>query len=117
VGVRLPRWSRGYLTTVVTGGAADAGGVSAPASATLAPLLDLTAQGDADAFGRFYDATVEHAVRLARLLTRVVAEAEELVVRVYARAWRDASGFRAAGLSPVAWLLALEVGVARETGS
>lgn len=84
--------------------------------ADLTELLARIARGDADAFGRFYDATCRqaHLLALARAsrrgLGRVASEAvaaRETRQR-YLLAWRLAALHPSSGLSPLAWLLSLD---------
>jgi hypothetical protein len=72
----------------------------------LAGLLALAADGDAEAFMRFYDLTCATAYRAARAATSDAMAAEAVVCEWYLRAWTEASHHPASGLSPVAWLLA-----------
>lgn len=81
----------------------------------LAGLLARAAQGDAEAFGRFYDATCRQAYGLALARSRRRdagagahrAAAREMRHR-YLLAWRFAALQSSSGLSPLAWLLALD---------
>lgn len=71
----------------------------------LAELLRLAADGDADAFMRFYDATIDRVYLLARACSAGPAGVDDVVKSVFERAWRAAAGQARSGLSPMAWLL------------
>jgi len=81
----------------------------------LADQLARAADGDTDAFMRFYDATSGYAFGLAltRARTRGLrgsaarAFAEREVERWYAQAWSRCADQRSSGLSPLAWVLTL----------
>ncbi|RZI81471.1 MAG: hypothetical protein EOO67_18595 [Microbacterium sp.] len=70
-----------------------------------AELLRLAAQGDVDAFMRFYDATCTYAYQWALRRHRDRVRAEEAVRALYAQAWAEARDHADSGISPVAWLL------------
>lgn len=72
----------------------------------LAADLERAAQGDADAFERFYDGTFGYARMLARRLLRG-ADVDDLLADVYFEAWRHASRFDARRGGPVTWLLTM----------
>jgi RNA polymerase sigma-70 factor, ECF subfamily len=73
--------------------------------AELTQLLLLAAGGDADAFMRFYDATIRMVYGYARLRYDDAATVDEAVCRLYARAWRSAAGYPGSGVSVRPWLL------------
>ncbi|TWG96453.1 RNA polymerase sigma-70 factor (ECF subfamily) [Nocardioides sp. J9] len=72
-----------------------------------AEQLRRAAQGDQQAFAAFYDATCRQVYRLALLLARDPADADDLCREAYVRAWREAADHAATGLPPIAWLLGL----------
>lgn len=65
------------------------------------------AEGDANAFMVFYDATCDDAYCLARFLLTDEQRAAEIVVHTYVTAFREAREFEASGRSARAWLLAI----------
>lgn len=75
-----------------------------------AELLALAARGHHAAFMRFYDETVSttYALELRRWEDPELAEL--LTQARYVRAWDRAADFAASGLSPLAWLLSLDLG-------
>ncbi len=79
-------------------------GVHRPAR-DLAQLLQLAAEGDADAFMRFYDATIDRVYLFARASSADAEAADDVVRSIFDRAWRAAAGHARSGLSPLAWLL------------
>lgn len=83
----------------------------------LEEMLDQSSRGDSEAFMRFYDATHTCAYRLALTRARLLglddarahrAAESETVVR-YAAAWRQSAARRWSALSPLAWLLTLDL--------
>ncbi|MDQ3156167.1 MAG: hypothetical protein M3Q98_05505 [Actinomycetota bacterium] len=70
----------------------------------LAQLLLLAADGDANAFMRFYDASITSVYLLARACSVDAAAADAVVRSVYDRAWRGCwprrVGAFATGLAP-----------------
>lgn len=87
------------------------------ATRALGALLERSADGDETAFLEFYDATVREAFALELLRSRARragtaathAEVEHTLRRRYVTAWRLAADYPASGLSPVCWLLSLDV--------
>ena len=87
--------------------------------AALADLLAAAAEGDTDAFMRFYDCTSGYAYALEmqrargrNLRTparRIRVLAEEATARRFVEAWRHAADQCTSGRSPLAWLLTLPV--------
>jgi RNA polymerase sigma-70 factor (ECF subfamily) len=73
--------------------------------AELYPLLANVQQGDAEALGSFYDATVGRVYAIALKVTANPALAEEIVSDVYLQVWRTASQYSAERATPLAWLL------------
>ncbi|GAA5143816.1 hypothetical protein GCM10023340_10130 [Nocardioides marinquilinus] len=77
----------------------------------LAGLLDRAARRDAGAFAAFYDGTIDEVYLLARLSAAASGgcerEAERIVRAAYCAAWDRCGSFRAADVSPTAWLMAL----------
>lgn len=70
----------------------------------LSALLEAAAAGDAQAFERFYDATVGDALTLAGRL--VPGPLEDVLTAVYLRAWKDCARFDPAH-EALDWLLAM----------
>lgn len=70
----------------------------------LAGWLTQAAAGDAQAFERFYDATVAYAHTLARRLLRE-ADVDDVLAETYFQCWREAPRFDAGRGSAVTWLL------------
>ncbi len=68
-------------------------------------LVARIAEGDRDAFSRFYDAFSGTAFGLIRRVLRDPAPAEEVLQEVFWQVWREASRYDARRGSPVAWLL------------
>jgi RNA polymerase sigma-70 factor (ECF subfamily) len=64
-----------------------------------------TSTADDQAFQRFVVPEIEHMLRVAKILTRDVAEAEDLVQDSLIRAYRGIGGFD--GRHPRAWLLTI----------
>lgn len=80
-------------------------------ASTLSTLLDRSARGDSDAFGEFYDLTIDDAFLLATLYGHHLTDA--VVEDVYSRVWREGGTFRSSGLSPRAWVLSFTTSSAR----
>lgn len=72
----------------------------------LAGWLQQSAAGDAEAFGRFHDASIGYAQSLARRMLPP-ADLEDVLSDAYFQAWREAARFDPARGSPVTWLLTL----------
>jgi RNA polymerase sigma-70 factor, ECF subfamily len=70
----------------------------------LAGWLQAAAQGDAQAFEAFYDATIGFAHAFARRLLRE-GDIDDAVAEAYFQVWREAPRFDPARGSPVTWLL------------
>ncbi|NRF68833.1 sigma-70 family RNA polymerase sigma factor [Aquincola sp. S2] len=70
----------------------------------LAGWLQQAAQGDAQAFESFYDATIVFAHAFARRLLRE-ADVDDVIADAYFQAWREAPRFDAARGSAATWLL------------
>jgi RNA polymerase sigma-70 factor (ECF subfamily) len=73
--------------------------------AWLSGLLAASAGGDAQAFERFYDATVRDALALAGQLLR--GPLEDVLTASYLQAWRDCARFEPAHGGALDWLLAI----------
>lgn len=84
--------------------APDAG--RAARDAQLCALVGQAATGDAQAFERFYDATVGYAQALARRML-AAHDLDDVLAEAYFQAWREANRFDAARGSPVTWLLTI----------
>ena len=79
--------------------------VSVPPSDVSAGLLARIAQGDREAFGRFYDAFAGLALGLIRRILRDPAAAEEVLQEVFWQIWREAALYDPRRGSPEAWLI------------
>ena len=79
--------------------------VSVPPSDVSAGLLARIAQGDREAFGRFYDAFAGLALGLIRRILRDPAAAEEVLQEVFWQIWREAARYDPQRGSPEAWLI------------
>lgn len=73
--------------------------------AELYPLLAHIRQGDQQALGSFYDATVSRVFAVALKITANPALAEEIVSDVYLQVWRMADSYVAEKASPLGWVL------------
>lgn len=82
----------------------DAHAARAARDVALARLLAAAAARDAQAFERFYDATVGHARALARRIVQG-ADLEDALADAYLDAWRLAPRFDPLRGSAVSWLL------------
>ncbi len=70
-----------------------------------AVLIARIAQGDREAFSRFYDALAGVAFGLIRRVLRDPGLAEEVLQEVFWQVWREASQYDPGRGSPEAWLL------------
>jgi len=70
-------------------------------------LVERMRQGDEQALGALYDATVTRLYSLALRLTRVAQTAEEVVEESYFQAWRQATRYDPARGPVIAWLLTI----------
>lgn len=70
-------------------------------------LLELTATGDLDAFGHFYDLMSPRVHGLALRILRDPGYAEETVQEVFLQVWRQASGYSPALGSVHSWVLTI----------
>ena len=70
-----------------------------------ADLIARIAQGDRDAFGRFYDAFAHVAFGLIRRVLRDPGVAEEVLQEVFWQVWREASRYDPGRGSAETWLL------------
>ncbi len=86
--------------------ASEADAERARRDAQLCTLVAGAAAGDAQAFERFYDATVGYAQALAR---RMLAggDLDDVLSDAYFQAWREAARFDPQRGSPVTWLLTI----------
>ncbi len=71
----------------------------------LYPLLANIQQGDQQALGHFYDATVARVYAIALKITANPALAEEIVSDVYLQVWRAAASYSPERATPLGWLL------------
>jgi len=76
-----------------------------PGSESAVALLNRIAQGDRDAFGRFYDRYAATAFGLIRRVVREDAAAEEVLQDVFWRIWQEAAQYDARRGTPEAWLI------------
>src|SRR5215475_6817914 len=76
-----------------------------PTSYVPAELLARIAQGDRDAFSRFYDAFAGLALGLIRRILRDPAASEEVLQDVFWQIWQDAGRYDPERGSPEAWLV------------
>lgn len=74
-----------------------------PDAATV--LVARIAQGDREAFGRFYDAFAGLALGLIRRILRDAAASEEVLQDVFWQIWREAGRYDPQRGSPEAWLV------------
>jgi RNA polymerase sigma-70 factor (ECF subfamily) len=79
--------------------------LSVPPSEISAGLLARIAQGDRDAFGRFYDAFAGLALGLIRRILRDPAAAEDVLQEVFWQIWQEAARYDPRRGSPEAWLV------------
>ncbi len=70
-----------------------------------AALIARMAQGDREAFGRFYDAFAGAAFGLIRRVLRNPAAAEDVLQEVFWQVWREAARYDPRRGSPEAWLI------------
>lgn len=70
-------------------------------------LIEHTAQGDAEAFGRFYDRYAPLVFGFALRLLRDRADAEDLLQEVFLQVWREAGTYSKDRGSPEAWVLTM----------
>jgi RNA polymerase sigma-70 factor (ECF subfamily) len=68
-------------------------------------LLARIAQGDREAFGRFYDAFAPLALGLIRKILRDPAASEEVVQEVFWQIWQEAARYDPRRGSPEAWVV------------
>jgi RNA polymerase sigma-70 factor, ECF subfamily len=78
---------------------------TADQSARLLALMLQVKARDRAAFAEVYELTVAKVFGLAKAMLRIPADAEELVVDVYERAWHSASSYDETRGSVFAWLL------------
>ena len=90
--------------------------VSSEHAPDLGALLERVAEGDADAFASFYDATCARVFGLILRVLRDPGYSEETTQEVYAQVWRAAAGYDPAEGSAVAWVLTLAHRRARARG-
>jgi len=76
-----------------------------PPSEISAGLLARIAEGDRDAFGRFYDAFAGLALGLIRRILRDPAAAEDVLQEVFWQIWQEAARYDPRRGSPEAWLV------------
>lgn len=74
-------------------------------SAALRALMAKVKTRDRGAFTQLYELTVAKVYGLAKSMLRLTADAEELVVDVYERAWQSASSYDESRGTVFAWLL------------
>ncbi|MBU0655209.1 MAG: sigma-70 family RNA polymerase sigma factor [Gammaproteobacteria bacterium] len=71
------------------------------------PLLERIRQGDQEALGILYDATVRRVFAVAFKITSNHELAEEIVSDVYLQVWRTAAAYDMERSTPLGWLLML----------
>lgn len=71
----------------------------------LSTLVGAMANGDQGSFRQFYELTSGLVNSLALRILGNAADAEEIVVDVYSKAWRTAGSFNECRGTPLAWLL------------
>lgn len=69
--------------------------------------LAQTASGDRAAFRALYDATSGRIFAVLQMLLKDPALAEDALQDVYVKIWKHAGRYRANGLSPMTWLIAI----------
>ncbi|MYR08307.1 sigma-70 family RNA polymerase sigma factor [Gordonia sp. SID5947] len=74
-------------------------------SAALPHLLSRVAQGDHQAFARFYDLTVDRVYGLVSRVLRDPGYSEETTQEIFLHVWRHATDFDASRGSALSWLL------------
>jgi RNA polymerase sigma-70 factor (ECF subfamily) len=74
-------------------------------SSEAAALVGRIAQGDRDAFSRFYDACAGRALGVIRRILRDPSASEEVLQEVFWQVWRDAPSYDPRRGSPEAWVL------------
>ena len=70
-------------------------------------LIRSTAEGDREAFGRFYDRFAPLVFTFATRLLRARSEAEDLLQEVFLQVWRQAGSYTQDRGSPEAWLITI----------
>src|SRR5262252_8726389 len=100
-------WRLDVLTAQRAAGSHSGGmqGVEVPPSDAPASLLARIAQGDRDAFSRFYDAFAGLALGTIRRILRDPGSSEEVLQEVFWQIWREAPNYDPHRGSPEAWLL------------
>lgn len=68
-------------------------------------LIARIAEGDRDAFGRFYDAFAGTALSVIRRILRDPAPAEDVLQEVFWQVWKEAPRYDPRRGSPAAWVL------------
>jgi RNA polymerase sigma-70 factor (ECF subfamily) len=71
----------------------------------LSALIQRIAQGEREALGELYDATVARLFALARVILRNTADAEEVVCDVYTQVWQSAGQYSGDRGAALAWML------------
>jgi len=79
--------------------------VSVPTPDASAGLLARIAQGDREAFGRFYDAFAGLALGLIRRILRDPAASEEVLQEVFWQIWQEAARYDPHRGTPEAWVV------------
>lgn len=79
--------------------------IGVPPTDSSAALLARIAEGDREAFGRFYDAFAGLALGLIRRILRDPAAAEEVLQEVFWQIWQEAARYDPRRGSPEAWLV------------
>ena len=76
-----------------------------PGSESSSALIAAIAEGDRDAFGRFYDLTAPMAFGLIRRVLRDPEAAAEVLQEVFWQVWQDAPRYDPTRGTPEAWLV------------
>ena len=94
---------------LTTGAMAGSDGVVTPPASTPSDdavlLIARIAQGERDAFSRFYDIFAGTAFSLIRRVLRDPAASEDVLQEVFWQVWREAPGYDARRGSPAAWVM------------
>lgn len=80
---------------------------TAPSLADPGRLLELSAAGDLDAFGRFYDLMAPRVYGLTLRILRDPGYAEETVQEVFLQIWKQSSGYSPTLGSVQSWVLTI----------
>jgi RNA polymerase sigma-70 factor (ECF subfamily) len=79
--------------------------VTGATHADLCKCLERIADGDRDALGELYDATVARVFALAQAILSETTDAEDVVCEVYMHVWQHTPNYRDGGATALTWLL------------